>query len=343
VSTAKGYLEPARGRPNLRIVTNALVSKIEFANRVATGVVYHRGDTNHRAKVRGEVVLSAGSFGSPQILQLSGVGSARQLSDHGISVVEELKGVGENLIDHFLPKRIYRTSNPNSINAIMASPISRAMAGLRYMLTRTGPLASAAGLAGGYAFTGPHGEADPPDIQFFLMPFAGEGLSGELSKISSFQIAFYQNRPESRGWVRLRTGDYRDAPQIVANYLSSPGDVRATVEGMRFIGKIGTADPLKRWDALELRSDVPADPEGDEALLEYAKETGSTAFHHVGTCRMGEDDMAVVDPQLHVRGVSNLRVADGSVMPMILSGNTNAACIMIGEKCADMMRKDARR
>jgi len=338
-STAKAYLNSTRRRGNLRIVTEAMTSKIEFSQRTATGVRYERAGISYLATARREIVLCAGSFGSPQLLQLSGVGPAALLQKHGIPVIQDLKGVGENLIDHYLPKRIYNTTNTQTFNAMMSSPISQGAAGLRYLLTKSGPLASPAGLAGGYAYTRAQSEIDTPDIQFFFMPFSAEGLSGKLSKTPAFQLSFYQNRPESRGSVRIASNDYRHPPQIIANYLSTPNDTRVAIDGLRFIGKIGSADALKRWDAVEV---VPPSIslETDAALLNYAKELGSTAYHHVGTCRMGKDDLAVVDPQLRVHGLSNIRVADGSVMPMVPSGNTNAVCVMIGEKCADMLRME---
>lgn len=335
-STATAYLNPARRRKNLRIITNAMTSRIEFADRVATRVHYELGGDHRSVGVRREVVLSAGSFGSPQLLQLSGIGSAALLKPLGIDVVHELKGVGENLIDHFLPKRIYRTSSRQSLNAMMASPVSQALAGLRYYLTRRGPLSSPAGLAGGYAFSGPRSDGEVPDIQFFFMPFSAEGLSGELVRTPSFQLACYQTLPESRGSVRIASQHFREAPKIVANYLSTLKDSRTAIAGLRLLDKIGSASPLRRLQAKEV---LPSDYEdSDEGLLAYARQEGSTAYHHVGTCRIGQDDLAVVDHRLKVHGLANVRVADGSIMPTLISGNTNAACIMIGEKCADMIR-----
>jgi choline dehydrogenase len=336
VSTAKAYLAPARGRPNLHIVTEAMAAKIEFNGKAAVAVLYERGGVAHRATVRREVILSAGSFGSPQLLQLSGVGPTGLLARHGIPVVHALEGVGENLIDHFLPKRIYHTTNRQSINAMMSSPVARVAAGLRYALTRTGPLAAPAGLAGGYAYTRSRSELEVPDIQFFFMPFAADGLTGELGRTPAFQLSFYQNRPESRGTVRIKSSDPREAPAIIPNYLSAAKDRQTAVDGLRLIGRIGSADPLKRWNAVEV--EAPPSPESDDALLDFAKQLGSTAYHHVGTCRIGKDGLAVVDPQLRVHGLANVRVADGSVLPTLISGNTNAACVMIGEKCADLVR-----
>lgn len=337
-STAAAYLKPAKSRSNLRIITDAIASNIEFSERVAVKVHYERGGIHEKIKVRREVIVSAGSFGSPKLLQLSGIGSAVRLKKYGIEMVCDLPGVGENLIDHFLPKRIYRTSNKQSLNAMMANPLAQGLAGLRYLVARGGPLASPAGLAGGYAYTGSPGEHDTPDIQFFFMPFSAEGLSGQLVRTPSFQLACYQALPDSRGSVHINSPDYRSAPTIIANYLSAPKDVRVAIEGLRLLSKIGSAAPLKHWNAKEV---LPPDYEdSDNGLLEYAKQEGSTAYHHVGTCRMGQDELAVVDHRLKVRGVANVRVADGSIMPTLISGNTNAACIMIGEKCADMIRTE---
>jgi choline dehydrogenase len=334
-STAKAYLRPARRRSNLRVVTEAMASKIEFAERTATGVLYERAGKTLRANARREVVLCAGSFGSPQLLQLSGVGPPALLSRHGIPIVHELKGVGENLMDHYIPKRVYRTTNKNSFNAMMRNPISQGSAGLRYLLTRTGPLASPAGLAGGFAYTRPRSELDTPDVQLVFLPFESDGMDGAMGTESAFQLVFYQNRPGSRGSVRIKSNDFRDPPRILANYLSTPNDVQTVIDGMRLIGRIGAASPFKRWNAVEVLPNL--DSESDDNLLSYAKQIGSTSYHHVGTCRMGNDEMAVVNPQLQVLGLSKIRVADGSVMPTIISGNTHAACVMIGERCADMI------
>lgn len=339
-STASAYLNRASKRANLDIMTEALVSRILFQGREACGVVFTRKGHTHRAMARGEIILAAGSFATPQLLQLSGVGPAGLLKEFGIPVVQDLAGVGENLMDHILPKRSYSTKSPHTFNRMMASPLSQGLAGLRYILTRKGPLAIGAALAGGFASTRP--DLEDPDIQIFFMPFEAGDYSGKLPPVSSFQIAFYQNRPESRGTVRIASGDVRDAPRIAPNYYATETDVRTAVDGLRLIGRIGEAPPLKALGNKELQPNLAE--ESDDALIQYIRETSSTGYHHVGTCRMGGDGdaAAVVDSQLRVRGVGRLRIADGSVMPSILSGNTNAACIMIGERCSEFITTAAR-
>ncbi len=339
-STGKAFLKAARGRKNLHVLTGSLVSKIEFDEKTATGVLFERGGKVQRATARREIVLAAGSFATPQLLQLSGVGPADLLGGLGIPVVHHLAGVGENLMDHILPKRSFTTSSVDTFNKMMSSPISQGLAGLRYLANRNGPLAIGAALAGGFART--RENLDDPDIQIFYMPFEAGDYSGKLPPVSSFQISFYQNRPESRGNVRIASSDVHDAPRIAANYFSMESDMRVAVDGLRLIGKIGAAAPLQKLGAKELQPNLKE--ESDEVLVDYIRETASTGYHHVGTCRIGraDDAAAVVDSELRVHGLHGLRIADGSVMPSILSGNTNAACIMIGERCADFLAQAAR-
>jgi choline dehydrogenase len=220
---------------------------------------------------------------------------------------------------------------------MMKSPISQGLAGLRYILTGSGPLAVGPGLAGGYACTRPG--LEDPDIQIFFMPFEGTDYSSGLAPISSFQMVFYQNRPESRGHVRIKTPDPRDQPAIVPNYFSTERDRQTAIDGLKLMGKIGKAAPLQALGAKEVTE--LAKGETDAQILDYIRETASTGFHHVGTCRMGTDDMAVVDPELRVHGLGKLRIADASVIPAIPSSNTNSVCIMIGEKCADLVKAAA--
>lgn len=337
-STALAYLKPARGRANLEIATGALVTKIELAEREATGVLYERNGQVFRAKARREVVLSAGSFATPQLLQLSGVGPGALLQQFGIPTVHELPGVGENMMDHIIPKRTYTTSSRDTFNAVMSGLASQAIAGMRYIFTRTGPMTVGAALAGGYARSRP--DVSEPDLQIFYMPFAGDDYTGQLQPESSFQLCFYQCRPESRGHLRIQSTDPREAPKIVANYFSSPKDEQVVLDGLRLIGRIGDAEPLARMGAVETKPTLTE--ETDAALMDYARSISSTAYHFSGTCRMGDpnEKMVVVDPQLKVRGINKLRIADGSVMPAISSGNTNSICMMIGEKCADMILQD---
>ena len=332
-STAAGYLAPARSRANLMIETDALVSRIEFENHAASGVLYERDGIPQRATARREIILSAGSFATPKLLQLSGIGPAELLQQFGITVVRELKGVGENLIDHLLTKRSYSTTSRHTLNTMMKSRVTQGLAGLRYMMLKSGPLAGGPAPAGGYART--HPSMEDPDVQIFFHPFEVDNFGTDLAPDPSFQISFYRNRPDSRGYVRIKSADPKEAPRIALNYLDADQDRQTMVDGMRLIGQIGAATPLKSLGAKEIRPNLVE--ETDEALLDYARGIATTAYHHIGTCRIGIDDLAVVDPQLKVRGISKLRVADGSVMPAMPSGNTNSVCIMIGEKCADMI------
>jgi len=332
-STSSGYLKAAKSRSNLFIVTDALVTKLECDGRTVTGVLYERDGQTYRASVRREVVLSAGSVNTVQILQLSGIGPSNLLQQFGIPLVHELKGVGENLMDHMAVIRSYETTSRHTQNAMMSNLISQGLAGLRYGLLQSGPLACGPALAGGYAYTRPGLEA--PDIQIFLLPLDSDSSGAKLARESSFQLMFYQNRPHSRGYVRIASPDPKVAPHIAPHYLSSDIDVQTVIDGLRLIGRIGTADPLK---SLVTKEKQPSLTNGTDAeLLDYARSTASTAFHTVGTCRMGADELAVVDSKLKVRGLANLRIADGSIMPTVPSANTNAPCIMIGEKCADMI------
>ena len=339
-STGRAFLRAARGRRNLHVLTGALVSRIDFEGRTATGVTFERNGAPQRATTRREIILAAGSFATPQLLQVSGVGPAALLNGLGIPVVHDLAGVGENLIDHILPKRSYTTTSLDTFNRMMSNPLSQAMAGLRFLAARTGPLAVGAALAGGFARTRPG--LEDPDIQMFYMPFEAGSYSGKLLPESSFQISFYQNRPESRGSVHIASADVREPPRIAPNYFSRDADMRTAVDGLRLMGRIGAAEPLRRKGITELQPDL--EKAGDDELIQYIRETASTGYHHVGTCRIGaaDDAAAVVDPELRVHGLRGLRIADGSVMPTILSGNTNAACIMIGERCAEFLSRAAR-
>jgi choline dehydrogenase len=288
-------------------------------------------------KARREIILSAGSFATPQLLQLSGVGAPDWLSAHGIPIVHALRGVGENLMDHCLMKRVYTTDSPRTLNAIMSGTISQGLTGLRYLLTRSGPMAAGGVIAGGFAAT--QSNLEDPNIQFFFGAFNATGFDSKLDPVSSFHLSHYQNRPESRGHVRIKSADPHDAPSIVPNYLSTEIDRRTAIDGLKFLARIGAGAPLRALGAKE--KEPSANLTEDNALLDYARSVAISAFHHVGTCKMGQDNMAVVDPHLRVHGLANLRIADGSVMPSMLSGNTNATCIMIGERCAEFIAKVA--
>jgi choline dehydrogenase len=338
-STWHSYLAPNRNRQNLRIVSGAFVRKVELDGRRAVGVVYERGGEQVMARAAGEVILSAGALRSPQLLQLSGIGPAELLQRHGIPVIHALPGVGENLMDHLQAGRAYRTTSPFTINAMMGSRRSMLGAGLSYVLRRRGPLTVGAALAGGFAMTRPGLEA--PDVQVAFAPFLVDPASaGGLAKGSGFLLATYQLRPESRGHVRIASPDPHDEATVVLNPLSTEKDRETLLAGLRMLRRIAEAEPLRRLDAAEITPGLADDD--DESLMAHVVRSGSTSFHYSGTARIGTDERAVVDPSLRVHGIEGLRVIDASVMPTVTSGNTNAACIMIGEKGADLV-KAARR
>jgi len=333
-STSFGYIEPNRGRPNLHVVTEALATKIEFDGRTATGVLYQRGWQLHRARADREVILSAGALQTPQLLQVSGVGPAELLRAHGIDVVHELKGVGENLIDHVQVGRKYTTSSPYTFNKKVGNVFSQAAEATNYYLgPRNGPLTIGASLCGAFVYT--RAGVEVPDLHLHFLPFMPGEKGWDLADFSGFRLGMYQSRPASRGRVRITSPDPRDSPSFIFNHLTEDDDVRTLMAGMRLAGRVGQAMP-KEFDVREIEPGPDAD--SDDALLDYIRANADTAFHFCGTARMGNDDMAVVDPQLRVRGLDKLRVIDASVMPTIASGNINPAVLMIGEKGADLVK-----
>lgn len=334
-STAQTFIKPNRHRANLHLETEAFVSKVEFEGREATGVAYEKAGRIHHAKARREIVLSAGALQTPQILQLSGIGPADLLQRHGIPVVHDLKGVGENLADHLQIGPIFTSDSRDTFNRTVATPLGQAKQALNYYVgPRNGPFAIGAAIAGAYFDTQPGLEA--PDIQMCLLPFLQGDKGWDLAPGSGFRLAVFQNRPESRGHVRITSSDPRVKASVLFNHLSTETDIRTVMAGVRIAQKIGLAAPLKRFNVAELKPG----PSGasDEGLMDYIRANGTTGYHYAGTARMGQDDLAVVDPQLRVRGVNRLRVMDASVMPTVVSGNTNAATLMIGERGADLLK-----
>jgi choline dehydrogenase len=333
-STSLNYIEPNRNRPNLRVLTEAYATRIEFAGREATGVVYERGGATHRARANREVILSAGALQTPQLLQLSGVGPGELLHRFGITVVHELKGVGENLMDHMQVGRKYFTSSPYTFNKMVAGWFSQMRAGINYYLgPRNGPLTIGASLAGAFLRTRTGLEA--PDLQLHYLPFMPGPKGWDLAKDSGFRLGMYQCRPVSRGYVRINSTDPRANPSIRFNHLSEEEDAQTILAGMKLAAKVAEAMPAE----CGVRELEPG-KEGatDESLLAYIRANADTAFHFCGTARMGTDELAVVDPQLRVRGMSKLRVIDASVMPTATSGNINPAVLLIGEKGADLVK-----
>ncbi|MCZ7659573.1 MAG: choline dehydrogenase [Xanthobacteraceae bacterium] len=336
-STAVGYLRPARRRHNLAVVANALTTRILIEGRRATGVEYRVGREAHVARARGEVIVAAGAINSPQLLQLSGLGPAALLQSHGVPVIADIPGVGSDLQDHFQVRFAYRCTEPITMNDVLGSLRNRLAAGLRYVLTRKGLLAISAGYAGGFFRTDP--SVATPDVQVHVIMFSADKIGARFHPFPGFIVSVCQLRPESRGHVHIKSADPAAAPAIQPRYLTAMRDRDVMVAGMKLIRRIMGQPAIRRYVAEE-RLPGPA-CQSDADFLAYARETGTTIFHPVSTCRMGLDPAAVVDERLRVRGIAGLRVVDGSIMPTVVSGNTNAAIIMIAEKGADMILADA--
>jgi choline dehydrogenase len=337
-SAAVAYLRSARGRSNLHVETSALAQRIVFNGRRADAVEYRQAGALKTARARKEVLVSGGAFNSPQLLQLSGIGPAELLRKHGIDVVLDAPGVGHDLQDHLQVRVVMRCSQPITLNDIVNSPVRKILTGLRYAAFRTGPLTIAAGTSGAFFKTNPR--LATPDIQVHFLPFSTDKMGEKLHSFSGFSASGCQLRPESRGSLRIRSADPAAPPEIRVNYLSTETDRTANVEGLKILRKILQAPALSPYVAEEV--DPGAKVVSDEALLSYCRARGSTIYHPTSTCRMGNDALAVVDQRLRLRGIDGLRVVDASVMPDLVSGNTNAAVIMIAEKASDMILEDAR-
>lgn len=335
-STAKGFLEPARRRPNLCVETSAHITRVVFEGRRAVGVEYAQAGQVRRAAARAEVILAAGAIGSPQILQCSGVGSAALLQAHGVPLVHDLPGVGENLQDHLQVRLVFKTRE-RTLNDEVNNPLNKLWIGLQYLLWRTGPLTLAASQVAIFTRSGPG--VTRPDIQFHMQPLSADKPGEGAHRFSAFTSSVCQLRPFSRGRISIRSGDTREHPEIHPNYLSDERDHPVVIGGVKVARRIAGAPALARHI---LSEHVPGERfRTDAELLEAARLFSQTIYHPAGTCKMGSDASAVVDARLRVHGVSALRVADASIMPEIVSGNTNAPTIMIAEKAADMIRADA--
>ena len=337
-SAAAAYLKPARRRGNLRIVSGALGSRILFDGRRATGVEYRVGGETRTAQANVEVLVAGGAFNSPQLLQLSGLGPADLLRSHNIPVIADLPGVGDNLHDHYFARLILRCTEPITVNDAVRSWRMGAEAVLRYALTRRGVLATPAISAGCFVRALP--SSATPDLQCSIALYSAQTIGTALDPFPGFVIHACILRPESRGHVRIKSADPAQPPAIHPNYLATPKDRDTMVEGVKVLRRIAAAPALRRYVAEEV--DPGPQCAGDEALLDFIRRRGSTVYHPVSTCRMGPDANAVVDERLRVRGFSGLRVIDASIMPTVVSGNTNAATIMIAEKGADMVLDDVK-
>jgi choline dehydrogenase len=336
-STAVGYLRQARRRQNLAVVTRAHATRILLDGRRATGVEYRRGDALHVAHANAEVILAGGAFNSPQLMQLSGLGPADLLRQHGIAVAADLPGVGADLQDHMQVRFQYRCTEPITMNDVVHHWRHRMMAGLRYFVSRKGLLAIGAGYAGAFLRTAPH--LATPDVQLHFLIFSGDSAGAALHTFPGFIVSVCQLRPESRGFVRIKSADPLAAPAIQPRYLTAQLDRDTLLAGMRLLQRVMRQPAMAHYVAEERVP--PPNASSDDDLMRFARTTSTTVFHPTSTCRMGSDATAVVDDRLRVRGIERLRVVDASIMPTVVSGNTNAAVVMIAEKGSDMILEDA--
>jgi len=344
-STAKAYLAPARRRSNLRVETEAMAEGIDFDGARAIGVRYRQRGAMKAASAKAEVLLAAGAIQSPQLLQLSGIGPESLLRQHGITPQRVLPGVGENLQDHLQMRLIFECAKPITTNDQLNSWLGQLKLGLQWLLFRSGPLAVGINQGGCFmrALQDDAGQpvAATPDIQFHVATLSADMAGGKVHPFSGFTLSVCQLRPESRGHIRIRSADPFEPPSMQPNYLSTELDRRTAVAAVKAARAIAAAPAMQPYVTREVR---PGPEAGDDAaLLEFCRNQGATIFHPSGTCRMGNDAMAVLDERLRVHGVPGLRVIDCSAMPTLVSGNTNAAAVMMAEKAADMIRQDARR
>jgi choline dehydrogenase len=309
-----------------------------FDGKRAFGVAYEQGGTRHEVRAAREVILSGGSFNSPQLLQLSGVGPRALLERHGIAIVHDAPRVGEDLQDHFYCRTFWRCSRPITLNDDMRTLWGQAKIGLQYLLFRRGPLTVSAGYAAAFIRTRP--EVPRPDAQIYFINFSTAKRGGHLHPFSGFTLSVSQTQVESRGSVHIAAPDPRAAPAIRYNYLATERDRQSMVDGLKFVRRIAGAAPLRDYVVAEEFPGPRVQTDAD--WLAFCREAGDTVFHPTSTCRMGTDARAVVDPRLRVNGVERLRVVDASIMPAVPSGNINASVIAVAEKGADLILADAR-
>ncbi len=335
-TTAKAFLRPAMARPNLTVLTHAQASKVRFEGKRATGLEFWLKGRPAQAAARGEVILAGGSVASPQLLEVSGVGQGALLQELGIPLVHDLPGVGENLQDHLQVRAVYKVKNTKTLNPRANSLIGRVGMGIEYALFRRGPLTMAPSQLGGFAKSDP--SYDTPNLQYHIQPLSTEKLGDPLHPFDAFTASVCNLRPESRGSIHIQSADARTPPRIKPNYLSAPLDRKVAADALRLTRRICAAPALARFEPEEFKPGPEISSDAD--LARAAGDIATTIFHPVSTCKMGQDDRAVVDARLRVHGLDGLRVVDASIMPTITSGNTNSPTIMIAEKAADMIKED---
>jgi choline dehydrogenase len=341
-SAARGFLKPALGRPNLRVETGVLAERLIIENRRAAGVVYRQDGAEKTARAKGEVILSAGAIGSPQILMNSGVGPAAHLAEQGVPLVLDKPGVGSNLQDHLQLRLIYRVAGVPTLNERYHALHRRAWMGIEYALFRTGPLTMAPSQLG--FFTRSDKGQERANIQFHVQPLSLDKFGDPLHTFPAFTMSVCNLQPESRGTVRLRSRDPAAAPVIAPNYLAAESDRRVAADSLRVARRVVAQPALVPFRPDEILPGPKVRDDDQASLVKAAGDIGTTIFHPVGTAKMGlkSDPLAVVDERLRFIGIDGLRVIDASVMPTITSGNTNSPTIMIAEKGAGMVLEDAR-
>ena len=332
-STAVGYLRPNLKRKNLELMTRTHVRKILFEGRRAVGVEVERDGQVQRIGARRELILSGGAINSPVLLLASGIGPARELTPHGIDVKLDLPGVGKNLQDHYQASFAFKTDSGDTLNEAVMNPLKSAAMALQWLFTGTGQLAVGATEATLFAKSSP---TEPvPDIQYQVLNFSSDSLKLGLHRWPGFTFIFSVCRPKSRGEITLRDPAGRTPPRILANYLTDPDDVRIMLAGFRIARQIAATEPFASLVTEQIRPQPGI--ESDDEIADFIRKVGSTVYHPCGTCRMGEDDGAVVDSSLRVRGIEGLRVVDASVMPAMPSPNIHPATIMVAEKSSDII------
>ncbi len=338
LNASKAFLHPVAHRRNLTVITDAQVTRLRLQDKRTVGVEFERAGAAHFAEARIETVMAAGSIGTTQILQLSGIGPAALLKQHGIEVEHELPGVGENLRDHLQLRMGFKVRNVLTLNKLANSWVGKAKMALEYALFRTGPLTMAPSQLGGFTRSSP--EHATPNIEFHVQPLTLDKFGDPLHSFPAFTASVCNLRPASRGHVRIKSADPRAAPAIQPNYLSTPEDHRVAVDSLRLARRIAKAPALARYTPDEFMPGPQVQSDAD--LVRAAGDIGTTIFHPIGTCKMGrrDDPMAVVDSRLRLLGVERLRVVDASIMPTITSGNTAAPVTMIAERGAEMIRAD---
>lgn len=339
-NASKGFLRPALSRPNLKVITNAVVRRLRFEGKRVIGVEFWQNNQTFQADSTLETLLAAGAVSSPQILQCSGIGPAPLLQQHGIPVIHELPGVGENLQDHLQLRMAFKVKSTRTLNETAGSLLGRLGMGLQYLLFRSGPLSMSPSQLG--AFVRSDESQATPNLEYHVQPLSLDKFGDPLHDFPAFTASVCNLHPESRGHIRIKSADSREAPLIQPNYLSTEGDRKVAADSLRLTRRIVAAPALQRYTPEEFKPGLAC--QSDEELAKAAGDIGTTIFHPVGTCKMGNDlnadPMAVVDARLRVHGIAGLRVVDASIMPTITSGNTSSPVVMFAEKASDMIRED---